>query len=65
MDLLCLFLFFIPKDQKFNPLTPCRLLTAITLLTAKAHDNLPSRHGPVKFKKAVTPDESRQANYEL
>ena len=22
-------------------------------------------HGPVKFKKAVTPDESRQANYEL
>ncbi len=22
-------------------------------------------HGPVKFKKAVTPDESRHANYEL
>lgn len=22
-------------------------------------------HGPVKFKKAVTPDELRQANYEL
>ena len=27
--------------------------------------NLSEQHGPVKFKKAVTPDELRHANYEL